>query len=325
VSGTIRQGALVTVSNGTWSGVPAPTYGYQWQRCDQSGQSCSAISGATGAGYTTQEADVGGTLRAIVTATNSAGSSTAASAATATVIGPPVIQSPPKISGTARPGSRLTGSAGTWSGYPPPSYAYRWERCNSHGEGCSARPGQTTSSYTVVAGDVGFTLRVVSTATNSSGSASAISGATAVVSAGLVRAQTRTWQAVLTGAPTRRASLRITIRAGSDRRLVKQLTISLPTGLSFVHSKRPAKAITVRQAQGRRLAFTAVLAHRDLELTLTRPTAGIEVVISSSALAVSKQLAAAAKRRILTPPELAVTVVEVPNGVTRGRLKLRFV
>jgi hypothetical protein len=323
-AGTVKQGAQLTVSNGTWLGVPAPTYSYQWQRCDQSGQNCGAISGATGASYTTQRADVGDTLRAIVTATNSAGSSSSGSAAAATVIGPPVVQSLPEISGTPRPRSLLTGSAGIWTGYPAPSYTYRWERCNSHGAGCSARPGQTTSGYTVVAGDVGSTLRLVSSAANSSGSASAISGATAVVSAGLVHAETGTWQAVLIGAPTRRPSLRLTIPAGSDQALAKKLTISPPTGLSFLHSKRLAKAITVRQTHGQRLTFTAVLVHRDLELTLKRPTAGIEVVISSLAVVVSKQLTTAAKRRRLTPPEVAVTVAEAPNGITRGRLKLRF-
>jgi hypothetical protein len=111
----------LTASPGVWSGTPAPTFAYQWQRCNQSGSGCAPISGATGASYLAQRADVGMTLRALVTGANSAGSSAATSAATARVGGPPVEQSLPKVSGTARLGNLLTGSNGTWSGYPAPT------------------------------------------------------------------------------------------------------------------------------------------------------------------------------------------------------------
>jgi hypothetical protein len=63
------------------------SYAYQWQRCNSSGTSCSLVAGAIGASYLLASADVGSTMRVSVTASNSAGSATASSAATAVVLG----------------------------------------------------------------------------------------------------------------------------------------------------------------------------------------------------------------------------------------------
>jgi hypothetical protein len=65
------------------------TYAYQWQRCNTTGGSCAAISGATAGSYALVAADVGSTLRASVTVSNAAGSATASSDPTAVVGGLP--------------------------------------------------------------------------------------------------------------------------------------------------------------------------------------------------------------------------------------------
>jgi hypothetical protein len=78
ISGSAQQGASLTVSTGSWTNSPS-SYAYQWLRCDSAGNNCSPISGATANSYTAQQQDVGASLRAAVTATNSAGSSTATS------------------------------------------------------------------------------------------------------------------------------------------------------------------------------------------------------------------------------------------------------
>ena len=44
------------------------TYTYQWQRCDAGGSNCSDIAGETGSSYTLVRADVGQTMRVVVTA-----------------------------------------------------------------------------------------------------------------------------------------------------------------------------------------------------------------------------------------------------------------
>lgn len=84
ISGTAQVGSTLTVTKGTWSGFTTG-YAYAWKRCDAKGNSCSTIGGATSATYTLTQADVGTTLRASVTASNAAGSTTATSAQTAQI------------------------------------------------------------------------------------------------------------------------------------------------------------------------------------------------------------------------------------------------
>ena len=87
----------------------------------------------------------------------------------------------PTISGSAVQGQTLTASPGSWSGDTPITFAYQWQRCNSGGSSCSSISGETGTSRLIDSGDVGSTLRVKVTATNASGSTSATSNATAVV------------------------------------------------------------------------------------------------------------------------------------------------
>ncbi|MGO9788742.1 MAG: hypothetical protein ACLP8S_04185 [Solirubrobacteraceae bacterium] len=80
--------------------------------------------------------------------------------------------SPPIISGTTTVGQNLTSSTGAWSGTAPISYSYQWQLCTGS---CSDIGGATSSSYLVIAADVGAKLEVVVTATNTAGSAQATS------------------------------------------------------------------------------------------------------------------------------------------------------
>ena len=76
ISGAPAVGhALRVSSNGTWSGGPAPTYGYQWYSCGS--KSCSPINGANRSSFTPTSADTGHTVEVKVTATNSYGSASA--------------------------------------------------------------------------------------------------------------------------------------------------------------------------------------------------------------------------------------------------------
>jgi Fibronectin type III domain len=84
ISGVAQVGQTLSTSNGSWSGSPSG-YAYQWSRCDTTGAGCASIAGATGQRYTAGGGDAGSRLSAAVTATNSGGSATAVSAATATV------------------------------------------------------------------------------------------------------------------------------------------------------------------------------------------------------------------------------------------------
>ena len=74
--GVAHDGETLSADPGTWNGTGTLTYAYQWQRCDADGNNCQDIAGATGSHYTPTAADVGGTVRVVVTATNDAGTST---------------------------------------------------------------------------------------------------------------------------------------------------------------------------------------------------------------------------------------------------------
>src|SRR5690348_8210061 len=72
ISGSARDGSMLTASHGSWTGSPT-SYAYQWLRCDAQGGNCAAIAGATSQRYTVQTADVGHRLQVQVTATNKIG------------------------------------------------------------------------------------------------------------------------------------------------------------------------------------------------------------------------------------------------------------
>ncbi len=78
ISGNVWLGGQLTVSPGSWSGSPSPTYAYQWNRCTTTSRSsCAPIPGATDSTYTVQSADIGRYLAVNVTGVNSAGLATA--------------------------------------------------------------------------------------------------------------------------------------------------------------------------------------------------------------------------------------------------------
>jgi hypothetical protein len=93
----------------------------------------------------------------------------------------PTNSAAPTISGTPQVGQTLTASTGTWNSSTTPTYTYQWQRCDTAGNNCASISGASSQTYVVQSADVNSTLRVVVTATNSSGSGSATSSQTAVV------------------------------------------------------------------------------------------------------------------------------------------------
>jgi Ca2+-binding RTX toxin-like protein len=93
-------------------------------------------------------------------------------------LGAPSSDGAPTISGIADVGQTLTASDGTWSGSGL-SFEYSWERCS--GAACAEIVGATANTHLVSLDDTGHTLRVVVTASNEDGSASAQSAETARV------------------------------------------------------------------------------------------------------------------------------------------------
>jgi LmbE family N-acetylglucosaminyl deacetylase len=180
VTGTAAVGSTLTASPGAWTAAPVPSLAYAWQSSASPTGGWTAIAGATSAAYVVKAGDAGRYLRVEVTVTNTVGATTADSAV---VQAPPVSQSPPALSGSAVVGSTLTASPGTWSGWPAPTFAYVWQSSASGTGDWTNVAGATSSTYTVRSDDAGRYLRVSVTATNTAGTATAVSPATAKVSA----------------------------------------------------------------------------------------------------------------------------------------------
>lgn len=192
ITGTAQVGRTLTATTGSWSGDTPMTFAFQWQRCDASGATCGAIAGATTSSYAVAAADVGGSIRVAVTASNASGTASAVSSPTAAVAAaavPPSAQAQPDPRGEARVGVTITVTTGTWSGDAPITFSFQWQRCVPAAPNCGAIPGATGQSYAVVAADVGQRLRALVTGTNRAGSSTIASNQTATVVA-------------LTGAPT---------------------------------------------------------------------------------------------------------------------------
>ena len=102
-------------------------------------------------------------------------------AATASVIplGPPVATTVPIVAGRAEVGDRLRATPAVWSATPAPDAAIRWQRRS--GTEWADLPGTSAATYRPVAPDRGHRLRVVSSASNPLGSATAVSRVTSVV------------------------------------------------------------------------------------------------------------------------------------------------
>jgi hypothetical protein len=93
---------------------------------------------------------------------------------------PPVNTALPVIGGTVAVEGTLTATKGTWSGKPT-GYSFQWQDCDSSGNACAAIAGATASTHKVGSGEVGNTVRVVVTASNTSGSTPATSAHTSIV------------------------------------------------------------------------------------------------------------------------------------------------
>lgn len=172
VTGTVKVNNTLTADRGTWSGTPT-SYAYQWQRTP-SGGVLTDIPSATSATYQLAPADANATVQVRVTASNTNGpGSNTSTASTVPAYNPPANTTPPAISGTVRRTSVLTATTGAWSNFT--SKTFRWQHQVSGT--WSNIAGQTGSTYTLATGDVDNDVRVVETATNADGPATANSNA----------------------------------------------------------------------------------------------------------------------------------------------------
>lgn len=106
VSGSGMFSEVLTTDDGEWSdnGQSISATSYQWQR--NTGAGWSDISNATSAAYTLTASDVGAKIRSVVSKTNSAGTSSAFSTATAEIL--PMAPGDPTLSSVTSGNGQLT-------------------------------------------------------------------------------------------------------------------------------------------------------------------------------------------------------------------------
>ena len=172
IKGQPHVGETLRAESGGWTGSPAPSYSYKWQRKRPADTEWSDIAGATKSSYTVTPEDAGYTIRLVVTATNSVGEETANSMPTDEVARAPTATSPPAITGTASEGALLSASRGDWVFHPEPAFSYEWQRSDRERDEWVPIPEARAQTYQVVRDDVGKRLRVVVTAANPAGTAS---------------------------------------------------------------------------------------------------------------------------------------------------------
>lgn len=85
ISGTAVVGNRLTANRGEWVGEQPITYAFHWLRCNDKGDNCSEIAGATDNQYVVVDGDAGRTLRVRVTARNDVGTRSALSNPTGVV------------------------------------------------------------------------------------------------------------------------------------------------------------------------------------------------------------------------------------------------
>jgi len=161
-AGEAKVGEALECQRGSWTGVPAPTYTFEWLRDGL------PIEAATANTYTVQKADEGYSLACKVTATNSVGSAAKQSSNSLKVAGtPPSNDVLPRVLGTGAVGQQLTCAPEKWKGAPPPTFTYKWWRDHEEIAGAAG------ASYTIQTADQVHKLSCEVTAENASGKAKA--------------------------------------------------------------------------------------------------------------------------------------------------------
>ena len=183
ISGDLQVGRTLTADTAAIAdrdGLAQAAFTYQWIAND--GTTDTEIPNATDAAHTLADSDVGKAVKVRVSFTDDAGNPEAlTSAATAAVAARP--NSPatgePTIGGTAQVGETLTADVSDIDdadGRDNATFSYQWQANDSD------IPGATDSTYTLVADDVGKTVKVKVSFTDDAGNPETLtSGATDAV------------------------------------------------------------------------------------------------------------------------------------------------
>lgn len=195
IVGAARPAQAITATTGTWTGLPLPTYSYQWMSCRTQPTTptmtgCTNVTGATASTITPAVADIGKYFVARVTASNRA-ASVAFSPQAVQVQSVPLVTQHAAIAGSPTVGTALVTSSGSWTSVPAATATYEYFACphqithtaNTIPVACSSlAPASTQSSIAVPSSAAGKFIVTRVTQTNAIGSSVDVTSSTQVVS-----------------------------------------------------------------------------------------------------------------------------------------------
>jgi hypothetical protein len=164
----------------------------------------------------------------------------------------------PAISGTTMQGQTLSLSHGYWSNEPT-SYADQWQRCDTSGNNCQAITGATAPTYTLTAADVGSTIRVQETASNSEGgSEPAVSAQTAAVQAAPTGGGQNNGGGTSGGTASGGSSGGSTSSGGGTTATISSAQIATLLGQQLIPSGKAARITALLKSGGVVMSFNAL-------------------------------------------------------------------
>ena len=170
----------LTATDGAWDGATGLTETFQFSRCDAGGNNCNTVLQNTSSNrYNLVLGDIGSTIRVTVFAKKNSSASIASAASTFTsIITPLSTAAPAAPTGQTQDGQQLTALDGTWADQAGLSFRYQWYRCTPT---CTALPGATSKTYTLLPADVGAKVYADTTAFVGAGAATTPSPQTLAV------------------------------------------------------------------------------------------------------------------------------------------------
>jgi hypothetical protein len=156
---------------------------YDWDRCDADGVSNCTLVAADTAHYALTSVDDGHAI-VLIANVSSPGRVATGQSAPLVVQDQPLPQATvlPTVTGTTVRTFVMGASGGVWSNSPR-TLSYQWERCNAAGHNCQPIPGATRPTYQLTNVDEGSTITIAVSATNTSGTTTALAVPSGVVTA----------------------------------------------------------------------------------------------------------------------------------------------
>ena len=184
VSGTAKDGSVLSATAGGWNGATGLAVTQTWKRCDAAGANCTTQVG-TGATYTPGAGDVGFPLTVSVSASKNGSATTPGPDSAVTGVIAPRNTQAPAASGTTTDGQTLTAagaSAAAWNNATGLTITTEWLRCAYPAwTTCTPIAGQTGTTFVLTSADIDARIKVRVTAAKNGVSTVAESVASAVV------------------------------------------------------------------------------------------------------------------------------------------------